>query len=822
MTLSTTDIGTTTPDGRFLATYDDVTVEWDPTDHSKSKVRGSLPAVILRGGPNLLAVQGVQAAQTIARLAESDEHTVIAWTDAAQLASTTLVLSGAVMETATVVVAADGLVSTSYAAYADARPAVDFLTGLTMSKTRAIHSPAIGWPEYEQSRPTAGLLATWMSNAKPLTSRPPARTKSDAVSTIAPAVDDKAGLVVQRTMDGARTLMTAAPLVVRSVLVVEDNYGERIETVRVDLRLIVGEEGSPERAEQTILAIRECDLETVRGKGGWLTKAPGIAAGVVIDPTQTGVEKMIGQAVRAQIDARPRYRARARTGWDKTEEGHGWLHSAGVVTADGNRLKDDPEEALTWAELPLDHTIDLPHCTVAAPALLHVREMWGMVADPAITATLLGSALFAAAGLAGRSGVGAVPFLLAQFGSGKTTLIGALNGMLSRRWASQPMFKVDRSAASERHIGVPFEDCWLTVDDARDGQSDRRATEQTEALENLTRRGFERGAGRAVSRQRDGEWESGLPPQTAPLVVLSGELVPDAEDRKSSVDRLIVQHLRKGEVLASGDFARLRGMAEDPLTQEAFVAYLMWVAGQIDRCGNLQTWVEKREAQTVADFTRRFLDKLGGTESMKRAASVLAVPLTGIQLWLECLLDHGIVDEATITDEIQKTAASLIKTMKAQHATYLGADEGGTTVGVLSRLREMEIAGLVVTLGGMAPLHWRGGPRVPETVAALGEHDGEDVVMINVAAAARALAGVGRDSKSLESEIWRELETVAIPDKAGRRGHPRRWKVLGGDGMTTVGGQIRVALVPVAAWDPSGETASNLAEAKRKKAAPAQ
>ncbi|MGW9111858.1 hypothetical protein [Microbacterium sp. NPDC055683] len=746
------------------------------------------PLLIQAGDTTLLAVAGEDAARAIATAGTS--HAVLAFADAAQLRQALSVIPTG-LDAIFLLTTSEEDPRTHRASWDAAAAEAAPLKALAPAVT-VVPAPPLGWARYLEVRGGAGEVEAQLQRAVKLPTRAPARGQGTGPghdATFVPEVDEDRGLLVMPPAPGLppQAIMTAAPVVERVVHIVDGIHGE-VDARRtlVDLRVLVG----PTHDRETV-RIPGIDLRDVH-QMNWVGAGALASVTWARDARTTG---LIENAIRAQIATAPAHRVLNRTGWVQHEGRAAWLHAGGYVDRTGShRVETDPE-VMTAAHLDgAAARLDLPEVPDPAEALRHAHTMWLNVQDPALRGLLLGLTRASLAGLghAGDgTGLGVVGWLAGPRGGGKTHTLACLNSGLAEVWRTIPMGKIDGSAASKRELGIELEDCWQTIDDYRPRKSPRAKEAQEEIFDDVTRRGFERGAARTVKVQdARGAWRLPDPVQTSPAVLFAGEQVPEATDQASTVDRLVIVEYRKERI----QWEALGQAASSPLWREATTAFLAHVARRIDADG-WEAWC-RTEGEAIAKLAAS-MDRFGS----HRASRGLAVITRGYRLWLNAMVEAGVVTADEAAAEVAEVQAALVAETRTQRARTAEADTS-----MIGRIRELVAAGRLAAVGWPLSDADHGEASCEVVVTSVGKPSAPaEHIFLAHGIAARAL---GVTPAAVLDGLREHIIPVPTSDGGSRLTDSRKWSAISRGRRVTTGG-TSVVRIPLAAWVGDVEAAED-------------
>lgn len=768
-------------DGLHKLTYGGTTVVFDPTDPYKSTLEGNCPLLMgAAAGSELLLVEGWQAAVAISGAAD-ERYTVVCFSHTEQLARTERVLPESYTPTAvTVVLARPGDIMDNRANWSLARAARSSLGKLSGIEALAVGGTLDPWPVWLVDRP--GALATHLSKRGRPKVAPPAAEKTRGA--LLPTIDWDGGRILLKVGDQEDVFMTAAVRVLASYRITDDmnmldsDGNSTQHELRYDLRVAVGQGHG--RREASVTHVRDEDLDTPRR---WLKRLPhGLGTSVVVAPGLSA-SAHVANAIRLSAAEAPSYEYYNRTGWLEWEGRWVYLHAGGAIGASG----ETRVTKTVFTKSTEYNPISFPEVSDAAAALAHSWDLWNLVSNKAAMWALLGTALHSVAGL----GIGAVPWVYGRKGTGKTILASIMNAHYSRKWVHLPMTKMDRSVAAAARIGVGLHHGFALVDDFRRQTNVRSMEAMMTAAEQLIRRGFEAGAAHVamVQDSRTGQWISPPPEQTTPAIAILGEILPGASAvAPSTLERLLPVEVTKHHLIEKDDFAAVIHKADSTLPAQALATFIRWVAAGIEVRG-MDAWQEKWRAKR--DEVAKQLEEALGRDHA-RSARVGSLALTGAHLWLEVLLEHGVIDH----DEhaaATATAFSGIREALAVHAD-VNLDEDGPERAIIHALRAAVAQGRVLELKGQIPSEWKYRP-TPIMV--------QHTTVAGVGAAVAilpdlAIQVLGRRDLNA-TELARELGAVAI--KHGDRPMRQvRW--------TASDSRVRCVVLPLSEWTRDSETSS--------------
>ncbi|MEW1835954.1 hypothetical protein [Microbacterium sp. NPDC079995] len=643
-------------DGLHEFTFGGTQVLMDPNDPYESTIAGNAPVLIgYARGPHLLAVETWQAAAAIAHAADSHEYTVLAFTNPEQLARAERVLPPSYSATdITVVLAHPGDVDRNRGNWRRAKAAVSALGQLQGIKPQAVAGTLDAWPEWLDGHP-ASLSTHLTKRARVKAAQPPAETTKGAV---APVVDWNGSRITLSYAGQEEVLMTAAVKVVASYRVTDDMNlldaaGNPTQyQLAFDLKVAVGT--GPGRREAVVTQVRDEDLDAPRR---WLKRVPhSLGTSVIVQPG-LNASAHIANAIRLSAAEAPSFEYFARTGWTEWEGRWVYLHAGGAIGAAG----ETHATKTIFTKNPGYNPLSFPAVADAGAALQHSWDMTKQVTNRAALWAMLGTAVYSVAGL----GIGGVPWIWGQHGSGKTVLASVLLSHLSQEWAKRPMTKIDQTVAAGAKIGAGLESGFTVVDDFRRKTNPRAMETQMLLAENLVRRGFERGAAH-VGMVRDAatnEWVVPPAEMTAPAIIVVAEILPSiAALGASSAERLLPVEVRKHHIYRDDDYEGLMEKALSPLPAQAMATFIQRVAASLDQ-DTLVAWQE-RWAAVRSGLGKRLESDLG--VHFGRTARIGALALTGARLWLEMLEQEGVLS-ASERDAEEASAYLSIKRTLAGH-----------------------------------------------------------------------------------------------------------------------------------------------------------
>lgn len=580
----------------------------------------------------------------------------------------------------------------------DAAEAIEMslqITGTAGVVNHVVH-PAAGTTTFARAiaRLPANMRAATVARiiAAGTTKRPlkPAAEKLTATkSAIAPTVDWARGRIVEpaRDGDGPGTVFLEAAVRITRTTVLKDDLNDaatnaadaKAPRILHDLEVAIG--AGEDQAVYPVEGIPDEDLVNTRK---WLRRIPGAAGTAVAKGSGQYSAEQIENAIRThEQHLVPRSTEYMRTGY-RDIEGHGtcYLHTGGAIGARGETHASRAHLEADLASInfadPAQFTPE--QCTEAINTSL---AMMDELTEPANWIMPWSTGMFTMAGC----GVAGMCMLIAEAGTGKTTIVFGLGAHLSPVFGKRNMSTVDGTEASIRSLGYGLNDCFLITDDMRPRKAGTRKHEvQRNAIENLVRRAYAGGAaGETKMTQNDnGSYVRSIPDQNSPALMMAGEkLILDASDGdKSTVERILPTYLPTGEsAFRSEDTTVFEGLTQNPAIQRVLPLFVQWVCQKIEQFGTKDAWVKHWSEKHSAYKAGR----AGGIIS-PRIAEVAGMMDTGWEIWTQFLLEGGYITPEKHAD-MKALATTRIDEAAERHASHELATVGTDAERIIEMLK---------------------------------------------------------------------------------------------------------------------------------------
>lgn len=486
----------------------------------------------------------------------------------------------------------------------------------------------------------------------------------------------------------------AAVRIVETLVVCDDLNKGRGQSVTHNLEVAIGRLGTPERYEGRIEGVADADLEDVRA---WMEQ--------IDDGRGTHVERLPGRdipgAIAAAIragGARKTIKHYQRLGLAMTPLGPVYLHGGGGITAVGNTTETAAHLEGRLAEIVLPDPAEI---TAAEAKSIWDRAIKVVDAfnDPTAWYVLVGAIAFAATGAPPESAC----FLVADPGVGKTTAGQIAFSHLAPFFVNSSMASMNGTGHSVGASGIGAHNSALFVDDARP-RGTRRATEQEQdGLEQVIRISYD---GPTAARARmgqatkGGDWKTRTPDQSAFLVCITGEALPDVTTLQSTVERLLSVRITQGDLINDKDeLARVEKLGYDGVLQQAYALYLQ------DMLGNIEKERVARQAPMSASIrvssemhTERRLEVAAwireqAPDLTDRQSKVPACYIVGWELYVNAALRYGAIT-AERAKELADDGRNRILIAAKRHAREVMGINTSKQEVMLDDLRTAVAAGL--------------------------------------------------------------------------------------------------------------------------------
>jgi len=371
---------------------------------------------------------------------------------------------------------------------------------------------------------------------------------------------------------------TCEPKVVETVVVADDLNKGRGQSVTHNLEVAIGRLGSPERYEGRIDGIADASLEDVRG---WMEQ--------IDDGRGTHVERQPGRDVPSAIaaairagGARKTIKHYQRLGLVMTPLGLVYLHGGGGIAANGNSTETAAHLEGRLAEISLPDPAEIS-AAEAKSIWERAIKVVDAFSDPTAWFVLVGAIAFAATGATAESAC----FVVGEPGSGKTTVGQFAFSHLAPFFVNASMASMNGTGNSVGASGIGAHNSALFVDDARP-RGTRRATEQEQdGLEQVIRishGGPTAARARMGQATKGGDWKTKTPDQSAFLVCITGEALPDVTTLQSTVERLLSVPVAQGDLINDKtQLARVEKLGYDGVLQQAYVLYLQDMLRNVEK-----------------------------------------------------------------------------------------------------------------------------------------------------------------------------------------------------------------------------------------------
>ena len=530
--------------------------------------------------------------------------------------------------------------------------------------------------------------------------------------------------------------------------------------------------------------------------GQWLDKLPhGIGVGIPRTRAHDETSLAIANAIRTAESDRVHVSVLPRMGWYlDTQSGDDgvwrWCDGKGAIGPDGKatHLRGRPGAK------------DFQAIDLEDPAAISAQTARARVRDFILTRELINDEVrfcwdVAIAGW-GLSFLGVTPnAALAYFGppsSGKSTVAQAIASTLSPLWAPQAgsaMATFNARPAGMDLLANGLSHCFLHVDDLKPESDQQSMKNALKAFDALLRRAH--GSGGAVrggvDKASDNLIVRGVD-ASSPFVIVTGEEIPTGGDfAESGLDRALIIPVEPRSLFGDNDDAlhEVVRRAKDGEYRTVTSVYLQWIAGQInDTDGPVTTrfdrWKSELDAERAAKSNAA--GKEGIIPADLRVSDRARLLAASLMLGMETLLGFALSIDALEAREVEAITDRFERDLIAEVKNHTRVIMGGNATvedRALSILRSAVSARQVA----LDPAETPNRPLIGErkTLA-----DGQDVVAINVRAAAEALRYVGGDRA-----LSKALARVALPDS---KGLPTRT-------LRVNGTRVQAVCIPVDVWD---------------------
>src|SRR5215469_1511593 len=140
------------------------------------------------------------------------------------------------------------------------------------------------------------------------------------------------------------------------------------------------------------------------------------------------------------------------------------------------------------------------------------------------------------------------------------------------------------------------------------------------------------------------------------MLASSGEDVPGGHSLRA---RLATAQLGRDDINVEA-LSRIQAAAKDGLLAQAMATYVQFIA----RCVDLGAWLAKRHQELRAKVTA----------SHRRTPDITAGLMLGVDMFLQCALDAGVINKAEMQNRIDAAWQALVSGAEAQSQEHRAED----------------------------------------------------------------------------------------------------------------------------------------------------